>query len=370
MPRPREPRRPSFRAALAGSFAAGLLSTAIAFASFTSATSSSGAVATKQVFLGTRTTAAWDVWDNSGGGSGVDASDVLESADAHYDTTGRWSSSFSSTRYYDFDYFAAAPAGIAVSAATFDLRYASDTTAQACFYFEVRRLSDNTLLGAHGSPSSTLGCVSGTTMQSFSTSIAAEVTGTDVANDLRIRVYMSQAGYRAARIDAGTVLVTTAVGTQTLYEESSTDSSTGTAVTLPWALAAAGDSGYLTSASNWSSSFSSARWLRYTFPGDHVPAVATVTDATFVHSYRSDTTGTTSVYYEVYDGTTLLGSHGSSSSPYSSATTAFVTDTIPLPEVTTAAQVDGLIVRVYARNSSSRRSVHDLATVSVTYHVD
>ncbi len=369
---PRRPARPSLWAALAGSFAAGLLCTSFAVAGFTSLTSSSGSVTTKRIFLGARTTAAWDFWDNSNGGGGADKSDVLGSVDGLYDATVNWAKTFSSSRYYDFDLLGAAPAGVAVSAATFDFTYASDDGGTACFYFEVRRASDNALLGTHGSTSSTLGCVTGTTMQTFSTSIASEVASTDTANDLRIRVYMNQSGAHKTRMDAGTVSLTTAVGTETLSDLQSTDAADGSPATIVWSLGTAGDSVFYVSTNNWQSSFSSSRWLRFTFPADHVPSGATVTAVTFNHTYASNSSGnTTSVYYEVYSGATLIGSHGSSGSPYSSASsTSFVTDNVSLSEVTTPAVANGLIVKAYFKNSGSKKSNHDLASLSVSYYVD
>ena len=74
----------------------------------------------------------------------------------------------------------------------------------------------------------------------------------------------------------------------------------------------------------------------------------------------------------VYSGASLIGTHGSSGTPYScnNSTVTFVTDAISLPEVNTAARANTLFVRVYVRNSSSRKSVDDVDTVSVTYSLD
>ena len=238
MRRPGEPGRAPLWAAVAGSFTAGLLCTSIAIASFASLTSSAGSVTTKRVFLGTRTTPAWGLWDNSNGGGGADKTDVLGEVDGLYDKTANWAKTFSSGRYFDFDLSSGAPAGVAVTAATFDLTYASDDNAAACFYFEVRRASDDTLLGTHGSASNTVACVSGQTMQTISTSIAAQVPNTDVANNLRIRVYVTQANAHPTRMDAGTVSVTTGVATQTLSDRQSTDSADGSPATTVWPLAA------------------------------------------------------------------------------------------------------------------------------------
>ena len=73
------------------------------------------------------------------------------------------------------------------------------------------------------------------------------------------------------------------------------------------------------------------------------------------------------VYVEVYSGTTLLGTHGSSTTP--ALCTSAATDStlsIPLPEITTAAQANSCQVKVYAKSNTTGKSVFDLATLSVS----
>jgi VCBS repeat-containing protein len=121
------------------------------------------------------------------------------------------------------------------------------------------------------------------------------------------------------------------------------------------------------SASSWPTTFTASRYLEVTFPG-YVPAGATVTGATFHHAYRSYSGGTTCYYIEVYSSATLIGTHGSSSSPIScNSSSTFVTDTISLPEVNTPARADALTVRLYVWNSTGGRSEHSQATIGVTY---
>ena len=70
-----------------------------------------------------------------------------------------------------------------------------------------------------------------------------------------------------------------------------------------------------TSSSGWLTSFDAGRYLKLTFPA-YVPAGSVVTSVTFRHEYRSETAGDTTCYYfEVYDGATLLATHGSSDRP-------------------------------------------------------
>jgi VCBS repeat-containing protein len=121
------------------------------------------------------------------------------------------------------------------------------------------------------------------------------------------------------------------------------------------------------SSSAWATSFSTSRYIELAFPA-YVAAGATVDGATFRHSYRSSGGGTICYYIEVYSGTTLIGSHGSSGSPLScNSGMGFVTDTVSLGEVNTVNRANTLKIRLYVRDSAGARSEHSLATVGVTY---
>jgi hypothetical protein len=100
-----------------------------------------------------------------------------------------------------------------------------------------------------------------------------------------------------------------------------------------------------------------------------VPTGATAISGTFKHSYKSATSGdNTCWYFEVYNGATLLATHGSSVSPVScNSTSSFVTDTVSLPEVNSVTKANNLIIRVYVDNSGFRKSSHDLATAKIDY---
>jgi len=125
------------------------------------------------------------------------------------------------------------------------------------------------------------------------------------------------------------------------------------------------------SSSGWSTSFDSSRYLTLNFPA-YVPAGSLVTGATFRTSYRSEIAGDTTCYYfEVYNGATLLATHGSAGSPVScNATSSFVSDTVSLPEIDTVAKANAVIIVLYVRNSGGHRSVHQLATLGVNYSHD
>jgi hypothetical protein len=71
----------------------------------------------------------------------------------------------------------------------------------------------------------------------------------------------------------------------------------------------------------------------------------------------------------VYSGSTLIGTHGSTAPPvscnFSNAT--WQTDTVPLPEVASAAAADRLSVKLYVNRNGTGKSSHDLAQLQLTF---
>ena len=124
-------------------------------------------------------------------------------------------------------------------------------------------------------------------------------------------------------------------------------------------------------ASDWTTNFRANRYLSLTFPA-YVPPGATVTGATFTHTYRSDTPGDTTCYYfRVYDGATLLATHGSAASPVScNSSTSWLTDVISLPEIDTDSAANDVTIVMYVRNSGGNRSQHKAAILAVDYYRD
>lgn len=314
----------------------------------------------------TITTTAWDIKDASGGAE-APFPDVSAYADGFTGPTGNFASTFSTSRYLQFDLNAPLETGATVSSSNFAFRFADAANNKtACFYFDVRRASTGAVLATHGNGTTPTGCVIGTTQQTFTTPLP-EVASTAVANDLRVRVYVKESASAGIKVDQGTVSVTTGGSSYTLYEASSVEASSGTPTTYPWSIAAANDGAAYTSSLNWLSSFTSARYLKLSFPA-YVPTGASIDSASFTHSYRSATTGQTCYYFEVYSGATLLGTHGSSSNPVScNSGTTYVTDATSLPEVTTAAQANNLTVRVYVKNGGGLKSQDDLDSLTIGY---
>jgi hypothetical protein len=316
----------------------------------------------------TISTSAWDVRDASSGTESNQSEPQAFQNDGRTATSGALLSGFNTSRYLQFDLNSPLQAGLNVSGANFNFRFAAAAPGQtACFYFEVRRVSTGNVIGTHGTPTSPVDCQTGTTLKS-TTTLLPEVTSSDIADDLRVRVFVDNSLLGGITRDLATVSGTAASTPFTLYETTLTDTTGITTNTTPWGLAADGDGASYQSASSWPISFSPSRYLTFTFPS-YVPSGAPVNSVTFKHSYRSATLGTTCFYFEVYSGSTLIGSHGTSTSPIScNSTTSYVTDTFSLPEVNTAAIANGVSIKMYLRNSTGvSASQHDLAELHITY---
>jgi hypothetical protein len=198
----------------------------------------SNALTAGRIFPGTWTTPAFGVTDASSG-SEVDASSPFAYAgDGLASTTKAWATTFDTGRYFDVDLNAPLPAGLGTTGVTFELDVASGAAGQTtCTYFEVRRQSTGAVLGTFGSSGSPVGCVTGTTPATVSASITSAVSTTDLADDLRVRVYMKNSGGGPAAIDRAVVPGSSPYAAFILYPVSTTDAADGTPVLLHWALA-------------------------------------------------------------------------------------------------------------------------------------
>jgi hypothetical protein len=318
----------------------------------------------------TISTSAWDVRDASTGTESNQSEPRAFANDSRTATSGSLLSSFSSSRYLQYDLNSPLQAGLNVSGAQFNFNYAAAGAGQTvCFYFEVRRISTGNVIGTHGTAGSPVDCQTGTTLKATTTSLP-EVTTSDIADDLRVRVFVDNSLLGGITRDLATVSGTAASNPFTLYETTLTDATGLTPNTTPWGLAADGDGAAYQSAGNWPTSFSTSRYLKLAFPS-YVPSGAPVNSVTFKHSYRSATLGTTCFYFEVYSGSTLIGTHGSPASPVScnSSSLNYVTDTVSLPEVSSAALANTVTIKMYLRNSAALggASQHDLAELRITY---
>lgn len=363
-------RRPVRWGVAVGAAVAMFVTTSAALAAFSSLDSNGATLSTKRIFAGVRSAWPSDVRDASGGAAETNSSDVLSYADGLTVTTKNWSSAFAATRFDDFDFSGGRPAAVPVTSATFNFTFApSRSNDDACFYVEVRRASTNALLGTHGSSGSPSACSTGSTVAA-TVSVSSEVTNTDIANDLRIRVYANNSTNRPLKIDLASVSITTPWFTTTLFEKRWDDEANAAAAVVLWPFVATDGTAY-TTVGNLATAFNAARYLKFT-PNQAVPAGAAISSAQVQFAYKSATNGdTTCWYFEVYDGATLIGTHGSSGTPVScNATTSYVTNTVSIPEVDTVAEANSLVLKAYLRNSGSRKASIELVQVDLSYYLD
>ena len=363
-------RRPVRWGVAVGAAVAMFVTTSAALAAFSSLASNGATLSTKRIFAGVRSAWPSDVRDASGGAAETNSSDVLSYADGLTVTTKSWSSAFAATRFDDFDFSGGRPAAVPVTSATFNFTFApSRSNDDACFYVEVRRASTNALLGTHGSSGSPSACSTGATVAA-TVSVSSEVTNTDIANDLRIRVYANNSTNRPLKIDLASVSITTPWFTTTLFEKRWDDEANAAAAVVLWPFVATDGTAYMT-VGNLATAFNAARYLKFT-PNQAVPAGAAISSAQVQLAYKSATNGdTTCWYFEVYNGATLIGTHGSSGTPVScNATTSYVTNTVSIPEVDTVAEANSLVLKAYLRNSGSRKASIELVQVDLSYYLD
>ena len=363
------------RALLAGIAAAVLLAcgAGAAIAAFSATTTNPGnTFAAAASFASTSTFSAYGLVDATGNTT-ADSTRPVAFDDSILFTSTAWATTYSASRYVDFDMNAPLPSGgRVVPSASFRMKFASaggTGSGNACFYFEVRRASTGAVLGTYGSSGSPVACSAGATQAVSTTDISAQVTNTTIANDLRIRVFGVETGAKTWKIDSATVTGSTFVGNYTLYPDKVTDSADTTPATDTWGIAAAGDGASYTVTGGWPKNFSTSKLLTLTFPG-YVPAGATVTSASFTHSYKAVTAGDTACwYFEVYNGATLIGTHGSATTPVScNATAGFVADTVSVPEIDTVAEANNAVIKIYMNISTNKNfTQQDRATLTINY---
>jgi hypothetical protein len=189
------------------------------------------------IFPGQRVAIAFDVLDRSSGNDADASSPFAFADDARTATSAAWDSAFSPDRYLEFDLNAPLPASLAVSAGTFTFRFSSTGAAGiACHWFEVRRISTGEVIATHGSAVVPVACVTGTTFAASATAIPVVAT-TDVANDLRIRLFGRDSSGGGMRVDRATVSGQTAHAPFELYPVMFRDAADTTPANIPWELA-------------------------------------------------------------------------------------------------------------------------------------
>jgi hypothetical protein len=174
-------------------------------------------IGTARIFRGERTTPAFLVSDVSSG-TAIDASSPIAFAgDGLYLLTRAWPSSVAAQRYVEADLNSPLPGGLPTTSAQLAVRLAAESPgATACFHAELRRASTGELVSGHGSGGSPIGCVTGTTFATYNVPLSA-VSGTDLANDLRVRIIATSSASGPVRIDMLTVSGSTPYAAFTLY---------------------------------------------------------------------------------------------------------------------------------------------------------
>jgi len=382
----RRSRRGVRAAVLAGTAVAACIGASLAFAGFNSAiTGGPMSVTSKRIFPGPRVASAWDLRDASSGAE-ANSSDPLSYADGLVQTPSTAIAS-GTNRYLEYTFSNSRPGGISVSSMQFNFRLASaggGNSGNGCFWFDVR--SSGSVLATHGSYASPVGCSTGTTQATFSTSIP-EVTSTDQANGLVVRVYPWETGGTTRKVNVDMATVTGAtpyVAAFTAYETQAIDDTSGTPSTLAWSLATA-DSTTFTDVTTWPSAApNTARYLKLSFDPT-IPNSAVVTSVTLTNVWRASAnvtnSGTLCYYLESFNGTTSLGTHGSGGSAQNcnASGTNNVTDSVSLPEVNTVTKANSLVIKLYywvsplcggGGNPTCVKSVTDQAQVSFNYYLD
>jgi hypothetical protein len=190
----------------------------------------------KALFPGERVTPAFQVGDASSGVEIDRSSPFAFPADGLVTTTSAWLSAFASDRYVDFEFNDSLASGVATSGVGFDIAFASSGAGEACFYFDVRRISTDATLATIGGPSAPVACMTGTTLTTFSVPLPA-VVSTTIANDLRIRVFGRDSAGAPSVVDLATIAGATPHQTFTLYPVMFRDAADTTAENYSWGLA-------------------------------------------------------------------------------------------------------------------------------------
>lgn len=190
-----------------------------------------------RIFRGERDTPAFSVTDVSSGSSSDGSNAYAFASDGRYFASYGFGASFSASRYLELDLNAPLPAGLGASSSQLTVRFAGDSGGTStCIYVEIRQAASGSLVSTHGGSGSPLACSSGTTFTTANASLTS-VSTTDVANDLRVRIYASDSAAGALRIDAVTIAGSTPYAAFTLYPILTRDAHDGQTDLIRWGLA-------------------------------------------------------------------------------------------------------------------------------------
>jgi len=114
-----------------------------------------------------------------------------------------WPTTFGPASYLDLAFPAYVPSGAIVSGATFHFSYRSlDAAGATCLYIEL--YSAGALIGSHGSAVAPASCNSTTDYVEAAITLP-EVNSAAVADDLTVRVYMSNSAGARSQVNLGSL---------------------------------------------------------------------------------------------------------------------------------------------------------------------
>ena len=186
------------------------------------------------IFPAERISPAFNVSDHSSGSANDVSSPVAFAGDGRTTTTAPWPAAFNTGNYVEFRFNSPLPANVALTAASFDLHWASPA-GNACVYFELRDSSGATL-ETEGSSGSPLACTSSSSPVALVTPLPS-LAATDVANGSRVRVFVASDSAASTVIDQAVVRVTYNSEQFTLYPLDLVDVADGTPSLDHWGLA-------------------------------------------------------------------------------------------------------------------------------------
>jgi predicted ribosomally synthesized peptide with SipW-like signal peptide len=359
-------RRHILVAAVAGALALG---SAAAFAYFTATVTTPQPISVAQFSSlpsDTSIVPSWKIDDNSGGGTTAIYTPAF--ADALFLKTSSPALAFAANRYVDVDFANFAPTGQTADRVTAEVDFADDNgdAKTSCMYMEVRRASTGAVLETHGSPTAPLGCQPLDT--AFTVSQPLAVKDTNVANDLRLRIYFDSAGTNAIRLYRAVVKVVLLGRTWTLLPATTDDALDSTPTgSVPWGLSRVDTTAYR-NAANWGNAYDARKYLALVFP-DTVPIGATLTNVQLDVVWKTANAARHCLIAETYAGGNLLATHGTPAAPAmcTTSSTAWSTNTVPLPEVNSAERADDLTVRLYGWGGN--RIDFDRVAIRMTWSV-
>jgi len=196
-------------------------------------------ISASRIFRGERTTPAFSVSDVSSGTAVDRSSGTAYPSDGLYFVSQPWPAAFDADRWIELDLNRPLPGGLAVSNGNIHVRLVSDAGAGTlCMYGDIRRASTGTVIVSGGSPSSPLACTTGSSPIVLNIALGVTIDTTDLANDLRVRIYARDSAAGAMRVDQVTIVADTPYNTFTLYPLLTRESFSGQTQTVPWGLAA------------------------------------------------------------------------------------------------------------------------------------